>query len=134
MITMSRKVFCPYCTKIIIDGSTCSCRKEHRKTYEKARSKTIGENPYKSKRWRTLRERIIQRDGYNCQRCLLKYDTINGTDLQVHHIQSYKNNPSLMWDEENLMCICGTCNKILGTKDKLDFDYETRQEDIEIYL
>jgi len=50
-----------------------------------------------------LHRRILERDGWRCQRC--------GSlrDLQVHHIQSR----SLLGDdaEENLITLCGFCHR-----------------------
>ncbi|WP_407707511.1 HNH endonuclease [Bacillus mycoides] len=85
----------------------------------------------KTYRWKKLRQRIINRD-YFCQRCFYKYQIINTNELTVHHILSRHNHIELMFDEDNLMCLCATCNKQLGTKDKLDFEYEKPNEYIPI--
>ena len=67
--------------------------------------------------------KIIARDNYHCQRCLLKYGIINGEKIEVHHIKSRLNYPELMFDENNIIAICQTCNVQLGNDDKLDFKW-----------
>ena len=59
-----------------------------------------------------------------CQRCFIKYKIITCDDLTVHHILSRKHYPELIFEDENLICLCSTCNKQLGTKDKLDFEWD----------
>lgn len=61
-----------------------------------------------------------------CQRCLNKFNLITTQELEVHHIKSRLNYPELAWDDDNLICICATCNKSLGTKDKLDFKWNKK--------
>lgn len=118
--------FCPSCGKKIVDGSICECRKESRKNYYKnyKRDKTLD-----SYRWKKKREFILKRDGRICQRCLIKYGIINYDDMQVHHIKSRKNYPELTFEDSNLISICGTCNRQLGTKDELDFEWELRDSE-----
>ncbi|CAK8580911.1 HNH endonuclease [Priestia megaterium] len=72
---------------------------------------------------RKTRPRIIRRDGAVCQRCLIKYGLIESNELTVHHIKSAINHIELFFDEDNLICLCDTCNKQLGTKDELDFSW-----------
>ncbi|MFP7230016.1 HNH endonuclease [Bacillus altitudinis] len=72
---------------------------------------------------------IIERDGGYCQRCMIKYNIITTDKLQVHHIMSHEHYPELKWNESNLATLCRTCNAQLGTKDKLDFNFEIGKED-----
>lgn len=83
------------------------------------------DNPLKTTRWTKLRKKILKRDKYLCQRCLIKYEIINPRQLQAHHIKSRRDFPQLVFDESNIICVCKTCNLQLGTKNKLDF--ESRQ-------
>lgn len=62
-----------------------------------------------------------------CMRCLIKYNLVNTSELTVHHILSRKNHPELVFEDLNLMCLCATCNKQLGTKDKLDFEWDAEE-------
>ena len=96
-----RKKICSRCSKIIGEGTQCSSREK--------------------------RSQIIRRDRYVCQRCFIKYKVINTDELTVHHILSRKNHPELMYEDSNLICLCATCNKQLGTKDKLDFEWDAEK-------
>jgi len=53
--------------------------------------------------YRTLRERVLRRDGWRCQRCG------SSEDLQVHHMQPR----SLLGGdvEENLITVCSGCHR-----------------------
>ncbi|HAU85073.1 MAG TPA: HNH endonuclease [Lachnospiraceae bacterium] len=119
-----RKKICGSCGKFFNEGTRCECRKaantEARRNYE--RDPMIG-----SYRWKKKREFIRRRDNNMCQRCLIKYKLITTTDLSVHHIKSRNHYPELAWDDDNLICVCGSCNSALGTSDKLDFEWNTKQ-------
>lgn len=80
--------------------------------------------PLMSKRWSEFRLHIIARDNKMCKRCQIKYGIINSEKLQVHHIKSRIHYPELMYDEDNVITLCQTCNVQLGTSDKLDFEWE----------
>lgn len=118
---MSRKVACS-CGKIIPEGSQCSCKKEARRNYSREYQRNDKNNPLKTTRWTKLRKSILKRDGYLCQRCLHKYGIANSSELQGHHIKSRRDYPELVFDSENILTLCGTCNRQLGTDNKLDFE------------
>ena len=124
-----RKVVCKYCNKVVSEsGHDCIYSNHNRKKYNKYRKGYIEKNSYTiapilTKRWRSLRLHILDRDKYHCQRCLIKFGIINGENLEAHHIKSRLNHPELMFDEHNIIAICRTCNVQLGTKDKLDFKW-----------
>jgi 5-methylcytosine-specific restriction endonuclease McrA len=60
---------------------------------------------YNSRAWRTLRAKIIERDGY-CQRC-------GSLDqLQVHHIRPPRGDERLFYAEWNLEVICSDCHRV----------------------
>lgn len=113
-----RKTTCK-CGRIIKEGTVCDCRKEKRKKYLESFDNDPFLNTYK---WKKKRAQIIKRDGGLCQRCLIKYNIINFEELQAHHIKSRTNYPELALEDDNLICVCKTCNLQLGTKDVLDFD------------
>lgn len=126
-----RKKVCSTCGKIY-EGDRCHCKKA---TFE------IRNNKYSKKddlihstAWRKKRMQIIKRDGFACMRCFIKYNIINSEELTVHHILSRKNHPELMFEDSNLVCLCSTCNKQLGTKDKLDFEWTVNEEIRDINL
>lgn len=76
-----------------------------------------------TRKWRKFRLTIIDRDNKMCQRCYLKYGIINGEELQVHHIKPRIHFPELMFDEENVITLCKTCNVQLGLNG-IDFTWE----------
>lgn len=124
-----RKEICPHCKKIVdmsshhcsgIDKSRLEYNAKKRRYYQKNKE-TL--KPLMSKRWQKFRLHIIERDNRICQRCFIKYGIINGEELQVHHIKSRINFPDLIYEEENVITTCKTCNLQLGTSDKLDFDW-----------
>lgn len=135
MITrMSRKLKSCSCGRIIGFNEVCSCKQNknrneyQRKYYEK--NKEILK-PLTSGRWRKLRSLIIKRDKGCCQRCLIKFNIINGENLQVHHIKPRIEYPELMFEESNLITVCKTCNLQLGTDGKLDFEPTTNLKDFD---
>lgn len=124
-----RKRICK-CGKIIPENDPC-CRKKNMIARTRRWEK---ENPEETKflnstRWKKLRLVIIERDNYHCQRCLQKYGIVETERLEVHHIKSRKDFPELRWETDNLITLCKTCNNQLGTANKLDFDYEIREEE-----
>ena len=120
-----RKKICARCGKIIGEGTQCSCKQS---TFTQPRQKKKTEkDEIHTTRWRNKRALIIKRDGYMCMRCFIKYKIINVDDLTVHHIKSRKNHPELTYEDSNLICLCSTCNKQLGTKDKLDFEWDAER-------
>ena len=123
----SRKVVCS-CGKLIAEGTRCECKKKSKRDYMRQYQRDNSDNPLKTARWTKLRRKVLKRDKYLCQRCLYKYNILNSSDLQAHHIRSRKNFPELVFDEENIMTLCGTCNRQLGTSDKLDFEVRKWQE------
>lgn len=126
------KRICSKCGKIVGYKEKCDCYKTKRRLKPKYKREEKEEvdllYKYKYKWWK-LRDEIIKRDDGFCQRCYYKYDIINDENLEVHHIKSRKNYPELTFDKSNLITICRTCNAQLGTKDKLDFDWESPGED-----
>ncbi|WP_294402606.1 HNH endonuclease [uncultured Clostridium sp.] len=124
---MGRKRMCPRCGKMNDFAVDCSCKKENRR-YEKS------DKFYSHRKWREKRASIIKRDGGYCKRCYIKYGIINTEDLTVHHIKSRLHYPELSYNDENLICICMTCNNQLGVKNKLDFEWEYEEETREFIL
>lgn len=80
-----------------------------------------------------MRKMVIQEDGGVCQRCFIKFEIINSTELQVHHIKPRIEFPELMYERSNLITICKTCNLQLGLKE-LDFDRKEIDTNNEVNL
>lgn len=121
MTSRSRMKTCS-CGKIIPENTRCSCKKKYKRDYMREYQRLHKGDPLKTTRWTKLRTKILKRDGYLCQRCLYKYNVLNSNELQAHHIRSRKHFPELVFEETNIMTLCGTCNRQLGTSDKLDFE------------
>lgn len=58
---------------------------------------------YKSKRWKTLRARILRRDGYQCRECR-RYGKAVQADT-VHHVYPAALYPGLSWEPWNLVSL-----------------------------
>ncbi len=63
---------------------------------------------YSSRKWRKKREKILKRDGYQCQECK-KYGRRTPATI-VHHIKEIKEYPELAFDSSNLESICLACH------------------------
>lgn len=63
---------------------------------------------YKSKVWRTKREKILRRDGYLCQHC--KWYGKRTEAETVHHIQHLEEYPELALVDNNLISLCKKCH------------------------
>lgn len=125
-IFFMRKKVCSGCGKIIFEDEICSCRDTAFKP--KAKKSRPEQDVLHTRKWRKKREAIIKRDGYMCMRCLIKYKFITTENLTAHHIKSRKNYPELTFDDNNLVCVCDTCNKQMGTKDVLDFEWNIEEK------
>lgn len=122
---------CDKCGKKYPIGETCSCSiktsNEYSKEYyekNKERKKQLN-----SKRWKDLRLSIIKRDGGMCNRCWVELNIIEKRNLQVHHIKPRSKYPELMYDPDNLITVCKTCNLALGTKGYLDWEIKKFNKD-----
>jgi 5-methylcytosine-specific restriction protein A len=69
---------------------------------------------YNSTAWRKLRQQVLIRDNYLCQKCL-EQGVVNDKNLIVHHKIELKRDWSKRLDMENLEAVCFSChNKIHG--------------------
>lgn len=134
----SRKTICRYCKKIIDESSNHVCKgtEQKRLNYNKQKREYYRKNketqkPLTTKKWRTFRKVIINRDDHLCKRCYIKYGIINGDELQVHHIKPRIHYPELMFDEDNVVTLCKTCNVQLGLNG-IDFEWENEKLDFQL--
>lgn len=134
----SRKRICKYCRKLVDENSPHSCEGTNKKRleYNKRKREYYHKNKEAQKeltttKWRKFRKVIINRDNHLCQRCFIKYGIINSGELQVHHIKPRINFPELMYDENNVVTLCKTCNVQLGLN---GIDFEWSNEEIEFML
>lgn len=63
---------------------------------------------YTAARWKKYREKILRRDGYQCQRCKRYGRMKNATE--VHHIKHVDEFPELAFDPKNLISLCHACH------------------------
>jgi len=136
---MTKKKICSSCGKRIPFNETCSCknntnRNEYQKNYYKKNKDIL--KPLSTARWRRLRSLIIKRDRGICQRCFVKFNIVNGNDLQVHHIKPRIEYPELIFDETSLITLCKTCNLQIGTSEQLDFEpiIDVKNDDFDFKL
>ncbi|KGR88715.1 HNH endonuclease [Lysinibacillus odysseyi] len=66
---------------------------------------------YKSKEWRTLRERILKEQNYECQECkrlgLVKlHDPTKHKSLDIDHVNEIETHPELALEPSNLRVLC----------------------------
>jgi 5-methylcytosine-specific restriction endonuclease McrA len=115
--------------EIISDTEKCNSKKRTKSKDERERNKELT-----TKRWSKFRQRIIDRDGGHCQRCLIKYNIINSDKLQVYHLKPRIKYPELMYEQTNCLTLCATCNQQLGTAEQLDFDCELSELEYEFHL
>lgn len=66
-----------------------------------------------SSKWIKTREQAIIRDNGVCILCLVKYNRIFSKGLEVHHIVKRIDDPSLMYDLDNLVTVCRACHEEL---------------------
>ncbi len=74
---------------------------------------------YKDNYWKTLREKILSRDNYECQECKKEGKlTIkqHGRKLDIHHIKELEEHPELAYTESNLETVCVYHHNILDEK------------------
>lgn len=127
-----RYKICTQCGKKHDANKQCSCQIDNNNEYSKQYYEKNKERKKQlnSKRWKKLRERIIKRDGGMCNRCWVELNIIETQNLQVHHIKPRSEYPELMYDPDNLITVCKTCNLALGTKGQLDWEIQTFNNDI----
>lgn len=99
------KKLCAYCGKPFwvkrSESETICCSWDCR--VKRLHSRMVTRNPYY---WTQLRLKILDRDGWTCQKC--KLVSFNG-GLHVHHILHRKNGGTE--DFDNLITLCNSCHK-----------------------
>lgn len=69
-----------------------------------------------SKRWKSLRYKVIKKNGGVCQACKTPSKAIH-----VDHIKPRSKFPNLEWDPDNLQVLCAECNIGKGNHDFTDW-------------
>lgn len=93
--------YCEQCQKTVEEqreqGKKRSCAR-----YNKKRDKAI-ESFYKTKEWRALSLKKLQKEKYKCEDC-------EGLATEVHHKVGIKEDWSKRYDYNNLMALCTKCH------------------------
>ena len=77
---------------------------------------------YTTTAWVKKRQRILKRDGYQCQLCK-RYGRIRQATT-VHHIKELDEYPELALDNNNLISLCAEChNKVHPEKGGKHYKY-----------
>lgn len=149
------KTICPHCGKVV-NMATHECKNKQVPNYvkqeqleerrKKAKEKRERRNQLKkyfkhleddesestkqlrTKRWHYFREQVILRDGGECQRHLALYGEHVYTPLEVHHIKPRETHPELMYDPDNVVTICKSCNAHLALNG-IDFEFKPKNFD-----
>lgn len=79
---------------------------------------------YDSKEWRNLRQKVLERDNFECQECkrngYVNIDTYEYSEsakrkkikIVVDHIKELEHYPELALDIDNLETLCVTCHNV----------------------
>jgi len=70
---------------------------------------------YKTKQWRSKREKILRRDQYECRNC--KRYGKNRTATTVHHCNPLLERPEWRLESWNLLSLCGICHGMMHDRD-----------------
>lgn len=130
-----KKKICPRCGSIIDFNTKCSCAPVFSNSIKKHQKES--DNKLRTRKWARLRESILKRDKYLCQRCFIKYGIVNTEDLTIHHIKSRHKHPELFYERNNLITICRVCNSQLEAMHldhQLDFTPTTLDNENEFNL
>ncbi|WLR53780.1 HNH endonuclease [Mesobacillus subterraneus] len=120
------------CGKLIQEYEKCTfCQKQRQ---QKPKGEIERNKVLTTTKWRKFRKRIIERDGGYCQRCLIKFNMVVTSNLQVHHIKPRIKFPDLTFVESNCVTLCALCNQQLGTREQLDFAFEAKEIEREYFL
>ena len=107
---------CSRCGKIHPFNYNCKVGKKYDNRYKTDIDKL--RNKYS---WEKKSKQIREESNYLCAVCADK-GIYNYRDLEVHHIISLKENPNLLLDNENHICLCWMHHKMADNGD-LDAEY-----------
>lgn len=137
---MNIKARCAKCREKIDYGkSYCEeCLEKIQKERNAHKNKKIDpRSKISSRKWREIRDQAIIRDKV-CILCLVKYNRIFSKGLSVHHIIKRTDDPSLMYDLDNLVTVCRECHeeleKLSPEKQKKLLNIENKEEGLDFSL
>jgi hypothetical protein len=69
---------------------------------------------YNTKHWQTVRQLVLTRDHFTCQRAGCEVSLVDGRNKPnsavVHHLTPHKGDLELFFDPDNLQSVCWTCH------------------------
>jgi 5-methylcytosine-specific restriction endonuclease McrA len=105
---------CPYCGRV--HDTSYDCGKKPERTH-RPKSSARREDRFRwTSTWKRKREEIAERDHWLCQSCLNGLSPhgkgIVTSGLEVHHIESLKDNWRARLDSLNLVTLCEDCHEL----------------------
>lgn len=111
------KVICSRCGKMVDKyNHDCLVKKQKEKEYNKKYNNKKTIKAIKNARWQKIRKNILETKGNYCQRCFYKYGIVNTKNIQIDHIIPREINSDLIYEENNLIPLCKSCNTYKGKK------------------
>ena len=94
-------------------------------------SRTNNSNFYKNNKWVVKREKILKRDGYECQNCRRYFRSKEAK--VVHHIYFYEDYAELGLMNWNLISLCNEChnkmhNRLTDEPTNLGKEYQGKRK------
>jgi len=128
---MARKYNCR-CGQSHIVGEECPNRYKYKRQNASEINKKVNQF-YTSKDWTIKKEQIKTRDKGMCQRCLIKFERITITDLEIHHIEKLMVRWEKRLQDDNLVCLCKRCHRYIDMMNngELDFEFNSSNEETE---
>lgn len=103
---------CPNKKDSPINISPSEKKKSHYKTYAEMNEEELKiQKFYNSKEWRKMRDKMMAKCNGLCQICWALGKLKNATS--VHHIVKLRVDFNKRLDEDNLICVCDSCHRVL---------------------
>ena len=138
---MNIKARCKKCRKKIEFGNSyCEeCFNKIKAIKNSHKNKKIhSSSKISSRKWIKIREQAIIRDRGICVLCFLKYKRIFSKGLEVHHIVKRTEDPSLMYNLDNLVTVCRECHeeleKLTPKEQKILLNKKDKEEGLDFSL
>lgn len=83
---------------------------------------------YNSSDWKNKRQKILERDHYECQWCKAagRVTVVDQSTLEVDHIKELEEHPELALDNDNLRTLCKDCHN--KRHDRMNYRHRNPKE------
>jgi hypothetical protein len=95
----------PCCPELVSEGRCAKHTEQHKRAEQERHNQDELRRLYRTKRWIHFRDHMISRNPL-CQRILESGKRCEQFSKIAHHIISPRVNPELMFDAENILCVC----------------------------